>query len=715
MAVGRPLGAKIFLEGIEVPFIGATITSSVGESSIAYIDLVPQGEINNIKPRTNVVISVRNYNDVENQYPYVTAWEGEVFGFSFGKTPGSRQFSIQCVDFTGYWDNCLTYFLNPQQSLGRGAADMAAVGIPVASAEKLGYRVQATTGSTSSYFVEIIREALKDKPPEAPKDFLDGFVEVYKRTININQFFLAAEKRLRIVDRMVLKSSGELTTILDKQSSTDWFLDIINQTSSFATLRSVIQDLMSLIFHDYVTVPFPARVKKTNAFFTGVDKITFNPGPSIKGPGKDKYTIGSYAFKPHLFMIPPPMCNVFFPDEYSSFQYSRNFFKEPTRLIYKPELPLFKNLGQPITLPHIYEPPAFMHFMVGKKDASYADKGYVGIDDLQIPARLDAKGNPVKPLSSALDPGFYGNASDTAPDQKKFTSTSYLREQQFLTNEELVKGIWMAQENAVPAATEFRLGISDENKTRLLKAISRYLFYKKRFQDRALQITSHLKISVVPGFTVLVLDDSSANQTTMAYCHSVTHRIYATEGGYTNTTLSYARTLDEQQQATNAEGAPPVPVWFDQVVFNTSIQTELSKFYATLLGDKGSKAIVSYDMKLLPGLASVKANVEKLLDDYRKRKEAGSEDVQQFISALTSRDYVRTRDTMAFVGASIKTAKANDSASLNIPDLSDTQFNEFSGGCFDPKDPDFGPAVKIRQAPILAYRDALKTLRGFRG
>ena len=712
MAVGRPLGAKIFLEGVEVPFIGATITSTVGEASIAYIDLVPQAEINNIKARTNVVLAIRNYHDVDNNFPYITAWEGEVFGFSFGKTPGSRQFSIQCVDFTGYWDNCLTYFLNAQQTLGRGTNDMSAAGLDINLAEKLGLRVQPTVSSTSAYLVDVMNEALKNKGGSTtPPDFLDSFVEVYKRTVNINDFFLSAEKRLRIVDRICLKSSGRLRAILDEATATEWFLDIAGQTSGFATLRQIIQDLMSLIFHDYVTVPFPARVKKPTSFFTGVDDNKFKAGPALKGPGKDKFTVGSFVFKPHLFMVPPPMCNVFFPDEYSSFQYSRNFFKEPTRLIYKPELPLFKDGGK-ITLPYIFEPPAFMHFMLGKKSMTYVEKGLVGGNDTQVPPKRGPDGNIILPLSPSPNPSFYGEKIDEAGDQKKFkASSSYVREQQFLTNEELVKGIWMAQESSVPAATEFRSSILSDTKIKFLEAISKYLFYKKRFQDRSLQITSHLKISVVPGFTVLILDDSSANQNTLAYCHSVTHRIYATEGGYTNTTLSYARTLEEQQQATTAEGSPPVPIWFDDAVFNKNAQTELSKFYASILGEKGSKAIISYNPKLTPAQASVTANVKKLLEDYRKRKESGSEDVQGFISALTSRDYVRVRDTMSFLGATLDGKNSTSPPDIDV----NSSFNEFKGGSFDPKNAAFGTAVRIRRGPIVSYRDALKTQRGFRG
>ena len=91
MALGRPLGAKLFLEGKEVPFIGATITSAVNQASIAYIDIVPHKSINDIKPRTLVHLFVRDYQDPGPKcvFPYVLAWQGEVFGYNFGKTPAS--------------------------------------------------------------------------------------------------------------------------------------------------------------------------------------------------------------------------------------------------------------------------------------------------------------------------------------------------------------------------------------------------------------------------------------------------------------------------------------------------------------------------------------------------------------------------------------------------------------------------------------------------
>ena len=86
MATGGTLKARLFLEGIEVPFIGASITAAVNQASIAYIDIVPLNEIRHIKPRTHVLIAVRDQ-EISDSYEedrYILAWEGEVFGYNFG-------------------------------------------------------------------------------------------------------------------------------------------------------------------------------------------------------------------------------------------------------------------------------------------------------------------------------------------------------------------------------------------------------------------------------------------------------------------------------------------------------------------------------------------------------------------------------------------------------------------------------------------------------
>lgn len=691
MSQGRPLNAKLFLEGKEVPFIGATITHTVNQASIAYIDLVPNKEILAIKPRTMVHLFVRNFQDPQAgnsgnaAFPYVLAWEGEVFGFTFGKTPSSRNFSISCIDYSSYWDNVLAYFFNPQQSLGAGANSIASTAYAVSDNKKTNIPTKPVVEARASFFVQKIGEVLKKEGT----DFLDAFIAVIEDFTKINDFYLFADERLRINDRILLHSSKMLDKLLVRAEALEWFTGIVGRTSGYSSLRMIIQDLLSLIFHDGVAIPFPARVK------SDIKK----PLPST---AQVKKTIGSFIFKPNLYMFPPPMCNVFFPDEYSNFQYSRNFFQEPTRLIYQPELP--RKMGNTsVSMPHVYEPPVFANFMLKTEKADV----FKGVDSLETP--LGAK-----------DPGSFYDDDKSASAE---INNGKLRQAQFLTNEERIKGIWMTRESMMPATTQFSQGIDEHGagRAQFTQGVAKYLFYKKRFQNRQLQITSQLKISVVPGFPVLLLDDGDTDQNVVAYCSSVTHRIYATEGGYTNVSLTYARNVSEQDNSSNHGTQMLIPPWFEESIFGKMeapppseaapdevrargvahvSPNKLSDFFKTLLGDLGATALTNR----YPQEKTLIGAVRKLQQEYRKERERGMSDLQAFIAKETSRDYVKLGHAFDFLGATSQTK-----------DHENTSFLEFTGDSLTRKGKPDADAMKTRQDVIDSYRHVLKTKRGFRG
>ena len=635
---GRPLNAKLFLEGIEVPIIGATVTFTVNSAAIAYIDVVPHKSLNNIKPRTMVHLFVRDFQNPEAAFPYILMFEGEVFGFSFGKTTTSRTLSLSCIDFSSYWDNALIYFMDPMKSLGKGAEMLHTEGQQQAEANKQNVDT-VVSHSTTSFFLQTISSA--------KGDFLDGLVAVYQKLTKINSFYKLAEQKLHINERITLKSSSKLTELLKQAEARQWFGGIVGSYTGYQTLRGVVQDLMGTIFHDGITVPFPALV--------GGKLIEF-------------------VFKPNMYMLPPPTCNIFYPDEYSSFQYNRNFFQEPTRLIYQPSLPLF-GAGVAITLPHAYAPDSFAHFMKAKGITNY-----IGTGDLQV---------------SADKYGFYQDP-DTDPGSSE-TNNGLKREQQFLTNEERMKGLLLTNETMVPAATQFQGSIGQEGNANNATKIATYLFFKKRFQQREVQVTSHLKPSVVPGFNVLILDDSAADQSVLAYCSSVTHRIYCNQGGYTNATLSYARTVEEQSATAGKYDQPLIPPWFDAAIFGSvsdgqlKVTSGLDTFYKTILGNKATQSITGYAKK-----ANIVEATNFIKQEYIASKNKGIESVNTLIRKATHRDYVSMTKTFSTIGASTKTKDQN------------TPYMEFTGMLTTDMD-------LVRKAVVKAYRDVLRAARGFRG
>lgn len=701
MALGRPIGAKLFLEGMEVPFIGATMTSTVGQASIAYVDLVPHQTIVNIKPRTRVEIFVRDYMKAESSgdsspFPYVLAWKGEVFGYNFGRTPASRTFSLSCIDHSSYWDNCLAYFFNAQQTQSAGT-DKGSQFLEVWDVKRTGEKIIPAYLSQASYFKVKIEEVLKDKT----KDFMDGVIALYKDISYVNEYFKYAEERLRISDQILMKSSGQLSQLLKESEALEWFTGLPGKSSGYSTLRMIIQDLMAVLFHDFVSVPFPASVENKNM---AKDSISLPAAANVKN------TVGNFVFKPNLYMMPPPACNIFFPDEYSSFQFSRNFFKEPTRLIYMPELPARFGQGQPqVYLPHVFQPESFSAFMKAKSGTSLSS--YKGTGAFDIPKNVD---------TGAL--GVMGDSmSETTPFYTKMNN-GRKADYNFLTNEEYMKGIWLYRESMMPATNQFRAALDQstyDSKADFTTKVAKYLFYKRRFQERQLQITSHLKMSVVPGFPVLIVDDSDADQNVIAYCTSVTHRVYATEGGYTNVQLSYARYVAEQDTASQSGTQMLTPPWFDALVFGPEdpkasdannkevgklgvqgYPSKLSDFYKSLLGAKGSQSLTNLYKEENTTVGSVRA----LIATYRDKKKSGSRDVMDFIAATTSRSYVKMKDYYSFFGATSE-----------IIDVENKDWIMFSGQTFTRKGFPDETAASLKRNVITQYVNVLKQNRGFRG
>lgn len=724
MAQGKPLNSKLFIEGIEVPFVGATITHTVNQASIAYIDLVPQEEIQHIKPRTLVQLFVRQFQESAQEkvsgatrFPYVLAWEGEVFGYTFGRNPNSRSFSVSAIDFSGYWDNALTYFFNLEQALNQGVELLSSASQDTKSATASNISIHTTSQVQASFYQVIFKKVFDDNPNA---DLLDAFVEMYRKVSGINEFFNDAEERLRITDRFVIHSSKKIRELIEQKEALDYFYQIPNTFSGFTSLRTVIQELLGMIFHDFVTIPFPSRVS------SDIKK----PLPSTDGA---KRTIGSFAFKPNLFMMPPPLCNVFFPDEYSSFNYSRNFFEEPTRLIYQPELPGMWSDTTKLYMEQTYAPESFRFFMTKKPEEPYPQNLiYNPVAGTWKPdGDLKVSSETAKLVYNQKEGVTGSDRSDLKPEEKKAFSdvtNNTTRQFQWLTNEEKIKGIYFAKEGMVPFSSSFRKALDEmpDAKNAFNKRVAEYLFYKKRFRGRQVQITSHLKMSVVPGFPVLILDDQDPGMSVVAYCNSVTHRIYATEGGHTNVTLSYARTVGEQSATSDFGGASLlIPPWFEESIFgkvdnppdSKAAKEDVSKlgkthvspdglktFYNTLLG--GETRSVSHGSSPLTtffsGERTLFGSTAKLASEYLERKKFGSSGVQEFIAVMTNRPYVKMEDAFSFLSAKT-TSKA------------DAKYMVFDSDIFSRRGTRNEDAITQKKRVIQYYINSLKTKRGFRG
>ena len=358
---GKELNAQLFIEGRHVPFTSATTNYQAGQPCTMTINMVPIKEIKEVLPRTMVHLFVRDQSYKGTYKPWVLLFEGEIYGYGGRKTGNGRSITLMCMGLSNYWDNAKQFYVNLKTTSGNQLSTFhAAKTIKEFKRDQMGEIRNYI--SPEAYITRTINNALKDN-----KDFLEAIVEFLGTLKEINPFFRYNDARYRIFDRVLFSSSGAIKELFDFENKNNLVDSFVSRGSGgIVTVRELINKLMGLIFHDFVSVPAPSLV----------DKPSFKQ--SKEGIGTDRVqTIGSFVFKPNTYVLPPPKCNVLFPDMYDSMSFNRNFFHEVTRFKLQPNLPglSVNSEGEArVFRDTVYAPEGFEKFSTGAEETETEDQ-----------------------------------------------------------------------------------------------------------------------------------------------------------------------------------------------------------------------------------------------------------------------------------------------------------------------------------------------------
>lgn len=560
MSVGSRQKARLFIEGREVPFQAATITATVGAPISATISLVPLREIKFIKPRTQVHIFMQDTKNFPDDDFYLM-FEGEVLGRAMSKRQDSRSFSVVALDYSSYWDECKAYVMNPNFAIGKVADVVALQDGTIDSRLKELSGVCFTTSATSNTRVVEIMLA------GGNQDLAQGVVSVVKTLATANQFYTAAYERLVVNQRINLFSSQNLGSFLKDMQMKEFLQSFTGTFGGVSTLRDMLYSVMALVFHDFISVPFPAYIKPST-IVSG--KVT---NPASQALSKTEYTssagraLSSFLFVPDCYSLPAPMCNVVFPNQQSGYNFTEDFRALPTRYSFRASMPLMTDSGvQFPQYPTQFYPTAFSDYMFRKRTATSTElASSLGPSTLLTDPK---SGNTYASI-------FYGNSKKTGVGT---TFGTILREADYMSNEESLKGIYLEMDTFMPGYTALIKRASVASRTAFIQGVGSYLFYKKRFSSRQVSAELIFHPYLVPGFNALFLDDSEAGQSFVAKLQTVSHTI-THEGSTTNVSLAYGRDFDEVDELTGGTGEPPTPPWFDTNIFG-QVDTDSTLFDA---------------------------------------------------------------------------------------------------------------------------------------
>lgn len=528
---GAALEMRLYLEGILVEngLAEAYVSDNEGAPATAQLQLVPTNTLKHILSGTWVHLFVTDpwepspKGDLSD---FKLLFEGVVVGKGFTKEGQGRSFVVNCAGPEIFWAETRQYWLNLASS-GGGLVEQ------VAYQTSLGAGRFGTVTSTGTYGYLISR--ISQIQEDQQERFFDTLLAVVDDIGNVNPYYTNNRNRFRITDRILRAHAGKVEKLFQLALLSDFLTGLSNRVSGQTNLAELVNLLLEPIMHSWVSVTAPpyiaARIFSRDVFGNIVRKAN-----TTKVPGAEAATLFSYEmardnivastiFKPDVYTLSPPSCNVLFPNMYQHLGFQQTLLAEPTRVIMRPTL-------------------------VGRDLSAVATLGL----QFMRPTELEVFTQLTRDLTQGTQPGAIQKRTPDAAFADGEGQSATFNDYDWGTNEERIRGIVYNFINLAPAPATLTLsdpGATAPNGTRTggmpkyLQNVASYEYYKARFASRVTTVSGPFNMRPVTGFPMLLVDDSAAGLNVICQLRGKTHQLSAQGHASTEYQVSHPRLVDE--------------------------------------------------------------------------------------------------------------------------------------------------------------------------
>ncbi len=297
-AAGQRLGLRLFLEGIEVPVIAATVQIGINGPATSSIQVVPGDNILGLRARTMVHlfywdftldnepledaaldpeivaeehgISIEEAKELIATRPdeamstpellgYKLLFTGEVIGVSLVKTPMGRQAVLQCSDFSTYWDTTYQFFASASNLFSTSAAVWAG---GAAMFDDFSGHIQ----QMNSY----LRRTPKTPGLQNVKGLMGGIISLLEAMGGVpghmhgcNDFFAIGELKNHILQQLVCEQDDDTSLrLFDNKAFSDWLNRGMSSMGSMVTFRDMLRQLFQYVYYEVVPNPVAMYVPR---------------------------------------------------------------------------------------------------------------------------------------------------------------------------------------------------------------------------------------------------------------------------------------------------------------------------------------------------------------------------------------------------------------------------------------------------------------------
>lgn len=272
MAQGQNLHLRLFLEGIEIPVIAASVQVAANTPATATIQVIATDKVLDLLPRTvvhlfyfdyvqtgNIAVDGKvrggdEYHDWFNSR-YKLLFMGELVTIKFQKSTTQRAVILECADFSNYWDTTFQYNFGGSLFGGR--------------------RKAAFIGANSNFFTSplghgtgTISRLLGGRSVNFPelRGLLAGVVRMleaiggsyYGRNTfrGANDFTSIAELRLKVLQQ-ITAAEGDTSTakLFARKAFNMWMNRSTQSLGKLVSFRGLVKTCFGFIFHEVYPCP----------------------------------------------------------------------------------------------------------------------------------------------------------------------------------------------------------------------------------------------------------------------------------------------------------------------------------------------------------------------------------------------------------------------------------------------------------------------------
>jgi hypothetical protein len=496
MSAAAYLNLRVFIEGIEVPAIGARIVATAGSPMSCELQLVATDPIYDIKPRSAVAVCVYDDERIGHRYAngeqsvrpnlapgdlrnYKVAFLGEISGISFQKNPGQRDATFICLSPDNYWDFIKQSSVNFRNG-GIELAELAFQGVSSGKAQVFNVAGKDLHSNLSSWLT-----AEKNAQGKASL-YLGVHRTIREMWFAANDWYGAAFNRWRYGDLVVgIKEDETAAKLLEMGPLLKYLSNRIGGAGGQYTMGQLLQLLMGTAFHEVVGIPFPRLDYKGSVRGYKKDSTAaYMGGLTERAPGWKDATLNYSVLKPNAPFIAPPACNILFPNQYGIMTLNRQYLAEPTRLFVRSGL--LAGGGASRLLTERFYAPNFQS--IGKMNLG--------------------------------DGAFLERLASLVMPHEKFTGLNAIEHWQDDLSAYVAKG----------------------PRRKYLTQLADYQFWLARFGPRTMSFDGPLNMNLVPGYPCVLMADAYSplhlSKHVLGQLHTLTH-VIDQRGGFTQGTVTH--------------------------------------------------------------------------------------------------------------------------------------------------------------------------------